>query len=75
MSKKWEDDHPADQSDLAKENATLRAHLLNVLGKLEVTENFIPRVTMDLASQHGLELEDTNAGSWARRKITHHCGS
>jgi hypothetical protein len=74
MSKKWEDQNPQD-SDLARENRALRAHVLNLLGKLETTANFIPRITLDLASVHKLEYEETNAGSWIRRMVTHQMGS
>lgn len=65
----------AENQFVHRENKMLRAQVLNLMGKLEVTDNFVPRVTIDLASTFPLTLEDTPAGLWARRIITHHMGS
>lgn len=54
---------------------TLTAHCLNMLGKLDVVENTVPRIILDLASTMTLDTECTDRGSTIRRKITHHMGS
>lgn len=65
----------AENQFLHRENKMLRAEVLNLMGKLDVVENFVPRVVIDLASTFPLTLEETPAGLWARRLITHHMGS
>lgn len=57
---------------LEQENFGLRAQVMNLMGKLEVRENFVPRVIVDLASMRKLEVESNEAGCLARIKITHH---
>lgn len=54
---------------------TLTAHCLNMLAKLDVVENCVPRLILDLASTMTLETECNEKGSTIRRKITHHMGS
>lgn len=61
--------------ELWKENKLLRAQVLNLLGKLDCHDNFVPRMTLDLASPLAMEIDETHAGCWVRRKITHHMGS
>ena len=58
-----------------RENKMLRAQILNLMGKLEVFDNFVPQVTIDPASTHTLTLEETPAGLWVRRLVTNHMGS
>ncbi len=65
----------AENQFVHRENKMLRAQVLNLMAKLVVVNNFVPRVTIDLASTFPLTLEETPAGLWARRLITHHMGS
>ena len=58
----------AEQSDHKKELAQHAGQLLNVMGKFGVTENFVPRMSMDLSTLKHLEFEETNAGTWVRVK-------
>lgn len=56
------------QSDLARENAGLRAQVMNLMGKLDVRENFVPRIIVDLASQLKLQVTADENGCLARIK-------
>jgi hypothetical protein len=57
------------------ENKLLRAQILNMLGKLDCQANFVPQITIDLASTLALEVEPTPAGCWVRRRTTENMGS
>jgi len=65
----------AENVKLRHENNDLKAHCLNMLGKLDAVENPIPQPILDLASTLTLEIERNDRVSTIRRKITHHCGS
>ncbi len=65
----------AENVEFRKENQDLKAHCLNLMGKLEVIENVIPQPLLDLASTHAIELVRTEERSTVRRFITHHMGS
>jgi hypothetical protein len=65
----------AENMTLRRDNNDLKAHCLNMLGKLEKLENTIPQVTLDLASTFPLDLARTDSGSKISRKLTHHMGS
>jgi hypothetical protein len=60
---------------LFKENKLLRAQVANMLGKLDSFDNFVPRMALDLCSTMALDIEETPAGCWVRRRITGHMGS
>jgi len=55
-----------------EENAVLRAQVMNLMGKLQVVENFIPQITLDLSSLRKLTVEATDGGIVARLRVTHH---
>ena len=57
--------------NLKRENAGLRAQVLNLMGKLEVRENFVPRVIVDLASCRKLEVTADDNGCYAKIKMSH----
>jgi len=65
----------AENAAYRRQNQDLKAHCLNLLGKLEVIENEIPQVILDLASTHTLEIQRNDKGSRIRRFVTHHMGS
>lgn len=65
----------AENAAYRRQNQDLKAHCLNLMGKLEVVENVIPQPILDLASTHALLMERNDRGSTIRRFITHHMGS
>lgn len=65
----------AENAAFRRQNQDLKAHCLNLLGKLDAVENEIPQVILDLASTHTLEIVRNDKGSRIRRFITHHMGS
>lgn len=48
----------------------LKAHVMNLMGKLEIRENFVPQVAIDLASQHKLEMVNEENDCTARIRKT-----
>jgi len=62
----------SDSLTAEEENAVLRAQVMNLMGKLEVAENFIPQIALDLSSLRKLTVQATDGGIVARISMTHH---
>ena len=77
MTRPWDQANPPDESELARENRILRAHVMNLLGKLERFDNEIPQVAIDLASQFKLEMVPMEYGHKVQIKMSrrHDMGS
>lgn len=54
--------------ELKQREHGLKTQVLNLMGKLEVRENYVPRLTMDLASNHKLEVMTDDTGCLAKLK-------
>ncbi len=59
---------------LRAENIDLKGQVLNLMGKLEVTENTVPQFAIDMATLIHLELVHDARGTTATR-IKTNCGS